>query len=241
VPPQGPQRPPSAPLRSAPNRHGPSRWPRAVRAAVGLIVFAAVAGIAVGLLIALLAPGGIIKPRPRSTPGVAAPRAPSSAAPGSPSPSPSPSVPAAGSVLPIAAVTIVDRKGDEAGRQASAPLSHDGDPQTAWTTQSYATSDFGGLKAGVGLLIDLGQRSAVGTVRARLTAAGAAVDLRATDDPTADPESLPVLAAAPAAGTDVLLTPPRGTMARYVLVWLTKLPADGSGYGVGVAELGVTL
>jgi hypothetical protein len=213
-----------------------------VRAAVGLIVFAAVAGVAVGLLIALLAPGGITKPRPRSTPGVAAPRAPSPAAPGSPSPSPSASasVPAAGSVLPIAAVTIVDRKGDEAGRQASAPLSHDGDPQTAWTTQSYATSDFGGLKAGVGLLIDLGQRSAVGTVRARLTAAGAAVDLRAADDPTADPESLPVLTAAPAAGTDVLLTPPRGTMARYVLLWLTKLPADGSGYGVGVAELGLT-
>jgi hypothetical protein len=37
-----------------------------------------------------------------------------------------------------------------------------------------------------------------------------------------------------------VLTPPDGTTARYLLVWITQLPRDGSGYRVGIAALQVT-
>ena len=40
------------------------------------------------------------------------------------------------------------------------PLAYDGDPSTAWSTLEYRGSpNFGNLKDGVGLLLDLGDRS----------------------------------------------------------------------------------
>jgi hypothetical protein len=216
------------------------RWSRAARAVVVLLGLAAVAGVGLGLLVAQLAPAGSKGSKPRTTPGVSTAAAPSKSPAAVPSASAAPAAASPGAALPLAAVTIVDRKGDEGSRPGQAALTHDGDAQTAWTTQRYVTSDFGGLKPGAGLLVDLGRPSAVGAVQVRLTAAGAAVDLRTADDPSIDPATAPVVAATPAAGTDVTLTPPRAAVARYWVVWLTRLPPDGPGFRVGVTEITFT-
>jgi hypothetical protein len=38
---------------------------------------------------------------------------------------------------------------------------HDGNPQTVWTTEMYTSRTFGGLKDGVGVIIDLGRSTSI--------------------------------------------------------------------------------
>ena len=53
---------------------------------------------------------------------------------------------------------MFDPEGDgEPENDSDVPLAFDGDPSTAWSTLEYRGSpDFGNLKDGVGLLLDLG-------------------------------------------------------------------------------------
>jgi len=111
------------------------------------------------------------------------------------------------------------------------------DPSTAWVTDRYNSSHFGGLKPGVGLLVDLGASTAVTSVQVQLTAAGAGVELRAADTPAATADGYRVVAQNADAGPVATLTPAAGERARYWLVWLTALPGQDSGYREGISEL----
>src|SRR5262249_38960887 len=56
----------------------------------------------------------------------------------------------------------------------------DGDPTTVWKTDNYkGNANFGGLKDGMGILVDLGQAKAVKAVKVNFTSPGATVELRA--------------------------------------------------------------
>lgn len=112
----------------------------------------------------------------------------------------------------------------------------DGSASTAWVTQAYKTADFSGLKPGVGLLLDLRKPTDLHTVVVAFTAAGADVEVRVADTAPTALEQTRVVAAA--RGKKVAtLQPVRGTRARYVLVWITRLPQDGKSFRVGVSEL----
>ncbi len=113
----------------------------------------------------------------------------------------------------------------------------DGDPSTAWATSRYTTARFGGLKQGVGLLVDLGAAQAVGRVEVALTAPGAGLELRVADTPGGSADAFKVVAQTPAAGQVATLVPPVGTRGRYWLIWLTALPSEGNGYREGISEL----
>lgn len=116
-----------------------------------------------------------------------------------------------------------------------AALSADGDPTTGWQTQTYFRPNLGGLKEGVGLVVDLGTQVPVRSVQLALAGPGdTEVELRTT--PTGvngPPVELGDVGRAvatgtlPAEGGELLLDQPRTT--RYVLVWITSLPkvADG--------------
>jgi len=100
--------------------------------------------------------------------------------------------------------------------------------------------DLGGLKPGVGLVLDLGTAHAVRTVTVVLTGAGTDLDTR-TATSAARPTALAdftEVAAARGAGSRVTLTAPAGTTARWVLVWLTRLPQVGANaYRGGIADV----
>lgn len=127
--------------------------------------------------------------------------------------------------------------GDNPGNAAYAIA---GDASQPWTSQWYVTPDFGMLKHGTGLLLDLGGKVTVTRVRLDLAQyPGADLQIRAGNDTAS--QDLRVAATASDAGGVVKLTLRQPTAARYLLVWFTQLPPDGAGhYQASVSGVVVT-
>ncbi|MCW2837896.1 MAG: serine/threonine protein kinase [Marmoricola sp.] len=127
----------------------------------------------------------------------------------------------------------------------TAPNAIDGDPATSWRTSTYRGSPgLGGLKAGVGLIVDLGKDVAAKSVTVRFKGRPTSFEVyAATAGVTQFPDSLDQLdkvgarADAPERAT-VTLDPAPTT--RYVLVWLTKLPQVSGGYRGEISDVTVT-
>ncbi|MBX6370684.1 MAG: hypothetical protein IRZ02_00300 [Acidothermus sp.] len=155
-------------------------------------------------------------------------------------PSPTTHTPTPTPVTPVAWHPVSIREFDPYGDHtdphvAEAPNAIDGNPDTAWHTQTFFSPDLGNIKPGVGLLVDLGQSRRVGVVEVQLVRAGATVELLASDtEPATDKDMRLVATVRDAAGTFAFH--PR-LAARYWLVWLTRLPPSGGGYASGIAEL----
>ena len=101
-------------------------------------------------------------------------------------------------------------------------------PATPWYSQWYATPGFADLKAGTGLLLDMGRTVTVSSVRLSLVShSGADLALRAGSKPV--PSWLPQVASASNAGSTVHFQLSAPAHARYLLIWFTKLPPDTAG------------
>jgi putative peptidoglycan lipid II flippase len=101
-------------------------------------------------------------------------------------------------------------------------------PATPWYSQWYATPGFGDLKAGTGLLLDMGRTATVSSVRLSLVShSGADLALRAGSKPV--PSRLSQVASASNAGGTVKFQLSTPVHARYLLIWFTKLPPDTAG------------
>lgn len=116
----------------------------------------------------------------------------------------------------------------------------DGDRSTAWTTDTYRNRpDLGGLKPGVGLLLDLGQPADLGAVDLALESAGGALEIRAGDERPGAATDLALVARSDEPDDEMTLELVADEPARFVLVWFTSLPERGSGYGNGIREVTV--
>lgn len=154
---------------------------------------------------------------------------------------PTPGVPAVRAVdLSKAGVRDFDPGGDGQENPDQVPNATDGVPGTTWATSRYRTATFGGLKTGVGLLLDLGRPTALHTVQVGFSAPGSHLELRVSDTPPVDLGATRLVAADTRGDQVARLTPAPGTTARFVLVWITSLPRDGDGFRVGVSELRIT-
>ncbi|MEX2289985.1 MAG: protein kinase [Mycobacteriales bacterium] len=122
-------------------------------------------------------------------------------------------------------------------RMGAVPNAYDDDPTTVWETERYASRRFGGLKPGVGLLVDLGEPTPVTQVELVTTGGDATFELRAADDLGAQAGNYRVLARGTAADPALTLTPPEGTTARWYLVWVTGLRKTDGGFTAGIAEM----
>ncbi|MEV7016070.1 protein kinase family protein [Streptomyces sp. NPDC093991] len=119
----------------------------------------------------------------------------------------------------------------------------DGDPTSYWQTSYYASSDFGRLKPGVGVVVDLGKSQDVGKVTVTFIGS-TSVELRAAPG---DAESRPTSfdsysKVAEGSGAAVSLAPKSTVKTRYLLVWLTDLPlqADDGRWRGRIADIKVT-
>jgi hypothetical protein len=155
---------------------------------------------------------------------------------------PPPASPAAvvAQLLRPAGVTAVG-PGGAAGDDPGA-VNHviDGSTGTAWQTEWYATPQFGGLQTGTGLLVDMGRTATITSVRVTLgSEIGTAFQVRVGDSSSVS--SLTTVATEAGVGGTVQVKLSSPAQARYVLIWFTKLPPDGSGtYQLDVYNISVS-
>src|SRR5580693_783325 len=220
-------------------RHTKSRDRRRVaRIAVPVVLVLAAAGVASGLaLSSQSAPTGksaaaVTQPSSHAAhaPLTSKPATSASAAPTPSATAPAPAPTAAVTALPIASAAGFGPGGLADGdnsRVASNAITR-GAPGP-WQSQWYATAQFGNLKQGTGLLLDLGRTATITSVRIDLASyQGANLQLRVGDTDGAL-SSLRVAAAADDVGGTVRLHLRSPQQARYVLIWFTLLPPNGAG------------
>jgi serine/threonine protein kinase len=145
------------------------------------------------------------------------------------------------SAIPVVAATDFDPGGEGEENRDQVALAIDGDVETAWTTSSYKRRpDLGGLKPGVGLVLDLGSTSTVRAVTVDLVGSGTSLELRAADEEGTTADDYSTVASATDAGRQVILEPEDTVQARYLLLWLTSLPPDGGDFRGGISEVVVS-
>jgi len=177
-----------------------------------IVVGIAVAAITLGLWLGELEVGGPLGIR-------AAPDEPASA-----ETSPIP-------VLP-ATVVVLDPFGDGEELSSNAGLANDGDVQTAWRSENYFDGELG--KPGMGLLLDLGERSEVLGLRLWTPHPGFRFGVAIGDDPDALIDEV----GDEVTSTSLSRVPLRG-IGRYVLVWITSVVPVDDGIRAEVGEVRV--
>ena len=136
---------------------------------------------------------------------------------------------AAARPLQVASVNDFDPQGDDGAenpRQVRRVI--DGNVTTGWRTTTYfGQAALGGLKDGVGVVLDLGGPRELSSLRIRLAGGPTDVSVYASSPGASEPRTIrgmTKIATLDAAGQDASVTLPSGFLTRYVVVWLTKLP-----------------
>lgn len=115
------------------------------------------------------------------------------------------------------------------------PNAFDGDPDSRWRTVQYRNNpDLGGLKRGVGIVLDLGEPVPVRELRLRLSGEGTDLDIRVPEDDPAGTDEPPmnsdrawqVVGKVKNAGETAEVTLEQPVTTRFVLVYLTSLPQE---------------
>ena len=152
-------------------------------------------------------------------------------------PAPEPSAPAAGPepsepelrLITPAGAQALDPQGDGAENDQEAPRAIDRDPATYWSTERYDTQDFGGLKEGVGLVLDLGAPEDVTAVEVLATGPGGSYEVRTASSPSI--EGSAVVGTGGTGPEPVSVVPEAPVQTRFLVVWFTTLPDNGEWRG----------
>jgi serine/threonine protein kinase len=164
-------------------------------------------------------------------------------------PSPSTSGPGTpvvtGTPIPIVLGGDFDPEGDPPEENPQqVPRAFDDNPATSWQTSVYrGDAHLGGLKSGVGLVLDLGSQQDVGSVEVTLIGAPTDLELFSTEpgenDPPADLSATHRIAGLTAEGDSAVFRIEPKTHTRYLVIWLTKLPKVAGGFQGKIAEITV--
>jgi serine/threonine-protein kinase len=133
---------------------------------------------------------------------------------------------AAGAPITLSALTGYDPQGTGGEHDSAAKNATDGNASTYWDTEHYASSSFGGLKDGVGLVLDAGRVAALKRLTVTSDTPGYTAEIRAGASASGPftPDS-----AAQQVGSRATFTL-NGKRARYYLLWITSLPSSGSAH-----------
>lgn len=145
-----------------------------------------------------------------------------------PSPKKSSATPKTPSGKPVAvkAITSFDPEGNNDEHNELAPLAIDGNPQTEWVTHLYGSDTFGGVKSGTGLVLNLGSKKQVGSVKLSIVGEPTTMDVYVTDSPSIRDQK-PFGSVKNGSG-DQTVTGDAPRKGQYVIIWITKLSAYSS-------------
>jgi serine/threonine protein kinase len=219
----------------APSAPGRTRGAgRTVLRIVGvMIALAASVGLALLGLKMVLGFGGTPLTSPRTDAPTGPTVAPSSAVSSAP-----PVVQPTDQVLPIVNARDFDPYGNRQENPSQVPFAVDKDQSTVWTTQHYSSSSLGGKK-GVGIILDLGIARPVSGLKLRLVGNGTDLVVYATDNPASPIKRFTVMATVSGAPNVLTVRVPKPISTRYVIVFLTGLPAADGSYQGGIADVQV--
>jgi hypothetical protein len=231
----------SGPMGFSDNDHAGSRRRAGGKLTLGVAVLAAIA--VAGALAAVRVLGGGASPAP-TTPGTQISVSPN----GTQAPAPGEAI-----ALRPDQVRIVDPPNTDRAEVEGAELAVDGNQKTGWTTDEYTKPFFGGnqagggLKPGMGILIDLGEAKQITAVKVVVNLTGASMSLRGGNSipeaTSTDPDALIAVDKEIAKGFDTLGTPfenfdgtnmlfqvpAEQAPTRYLMVWISKLPENPQG------------
>jgi hypothetical protein len=135
--------------------------------------------------------------------------------------------------LPIDSVQDFDPQGDGSENPDDAQLAVDGDSGTGWKTTTYFTRpELGGLKDGVGLVLDLGHVRRVHQVDVTLGGTPTSLQVYGSagrPPPPDDVSTLVRLGSANDVAKHARIEVDERTDARYLVIWLTSLPEVSAG------------
>jgi len=138
--------------------------------------------------------------------------------------------------IEIADITSYDPQGDGNERNELTPLAIDGDSTTSWNSRTYLSPDWGNLKDGVGLAIDLGESQDVSEVDIAFPQGDYGVEVYVGDEATLDATQI---GEESEASGDITVTTDEAVEGRYVLVWFTRAWPGPRGEIVYVSEVAV--
>ncbi|MEH1099396.1 protein kinase family protein [Micromonospora sp. CPCC 205561] len=155
--------------------------------------------------------------------------------------------------LKISTARIIDPDSKSRDELDGAEKVHDGNEDEGWETDTYENRpNFGNLKKGMGVWIDLGSQRTVKSVQVILSARGASAQLLAgaSDQPSTSSGDKTLVAEYQRTRIGQPFEEHEGTKMtfngfnadqkyRYLLFWITELPESDGGYRLGVQEITV--
>jgi hypothetical protein len=222
--------PPESPPR------GQSRW----------VLILIAAALVLGLVLAVFSlrdlvtgtpePEPSVGPLPQNSGASEAPDDGPAASAGGSAADPETAAPGSREPIRIATTRSLDPQGDHKEGPGRVKLAFDGDPGTAWTSETYESAEFGGIrKDGVGLSIQLTRPTELSRVRLDLRGRGGTVQLRTGDSSAI--RSSRLLDTAPISGGTVTLDASDSGPTRYVILWFTRLPQVDGEFRVDLSEV----
>jgi serine/threonine-protein kinase len=125
-----------------------------------------------------------------------------------------------GAAVSLHAVGNFDPDGSPDSHASTAGAATDGNPSTFWYTQIYNTSDFGGLKHGLGLALDAGSAAKLAHLKVTTATPGFTAYVESGSSPSG-PFSIDSSTQTVSSSTTFTL---QGKTARYYVLWITRLP-----------------
>jgi eukaryotic-like serine/threonine-protein kinase len=128
-----------------------------------------------------------------------------------------------GASVHLRGVAGYDPQGDGQEHNELAALATDGSTATSWTTETYGSQQFGGLKDGVGLVLDAGSSVKLADLKVTTPTSGFTAEIQSGNSSTGGFTTDSSAQAVNGATTFTL----DGKTARYYVVWITQLPPEG--------------
>lgn len=136
----------------------------------------------------------------------------------------------------IDSITAIDPEGDDEENSDQAELVMPGE-SGGWRSERYNTPDFGGLKSGLGLMVELEEESEITQLDLLAPEGTSVVEVRVGDtDDVDDAETVEEVEL----DGDVSVELDEPAIGQYVFLWFTEATAEGDGYRAMIHEVDIS-
>lgn len=136
----------------------------------------------------------------------------------------------------IEEVTAIDPEGDDEENSDEAELVMPGEPG-GWRSERYNSPDFGGLKSGLGLMVELEEESEISQLDILAPDGTSVLEVRVGDSD--DVEDAETVEEVDLEG-DLTVELDEPAVGQYVFLWFTEATAEGGGYRAMIDEVDIS-